>query len=959
MDSIDFNSYLETEIDGLIIESQEYNDYLRNFSKASEILDRIQDKIGKKKFNSKKELPLLLIYELFEAKRLRLEARKQSTRKGEINKYLEEIHNLHKNFSYIAKDYFYDNQKDKTRDENYNWAKLLFYNEFAICYSGVAESSISLGYAERSIALLKELSPKVDPLKEEFPQNNSLLYTFALYNKGEAERLLGNISLSLKAFKKIIDRYKKVKGDKPSDYYSASLKMALILLDQGRGDEALEYLKNVQISDFSDYRIHTCNLEKISAYIDQKEYKKARTILELYDNPMDKNFTFVSRNSALHKIRCLIEWRKNKPRDFLKSKKWRLEYESIPNLIKGSNKNEIKGILKKSIDRKDGDNFKKACKYYSEFFETERKLNKKLRNKFSDQELFGYFLYLFYDRMDNIDLQNSKNWKELKSQLDDPSEYRIGVIERIDDIEFMEDFFNCYLEYLKSEGICNDSLIDQLHDRLKDFCEEKDQLKKFEKIERDYSKYKQIDKIDDKNLKIAADFITTRYFQTKSPETEKERKYLSPTTIEEKIEQNVKNFANKIFDPPKVILPTGDKKAIGILTVLRRWNSFTPGLSSPASPSRGGGYFLYLRNEKGESKGIVIDPGFDFVNNLFFEGFSINDIDIVLITHAHPDHTDNFPKILTLLHEMDGRLKKWRRNPEESNRKQIKIVLSQGVFDLFNKQMDLSKESLQDIYVVDTKSMGYQPRICYNKGDLKIQAIKTSHSDLSEWESLGFIFSIGKNKALKKIGFTSDALWTKNFYKNFEDCSIVCAHLGAIVNVLKEKYFCETFCENHDENDENICNKCKLENFSQAKVGPKKLEKQIHDENHLYLAGLTSFFAPLLDNSNLKLGIISEFGEELKGGIRMDMYFKFNDWFKDPTKSTIDRRCLPGDIGLKVDIFSSDVLCQACQRYVNRKNIIPVPYGKEEGIFFICDECKSVLSTYQIEEKLKLYYQGL
>ena len=33
-------------------------------------------------------------------------------------------------------------------------------------------------------------------------------------------------------------------------------------------------------------------------------------------------------------------------------------------------------------------------------------------------------------------------------------------------------------------------------------------------------------------------------------------------------------------------------------------------------------------------------------------------------------------------------------------------------------------------------------------------------------------------------------------------------------------------------------------------------------------------------------------------------------------------------------------------------------YGKEEGLFFVCEECKSVLSNYQIEEKLKYYYDN-
>ena len=70
------------------------------------------------------------------------------------------------------------------------------------------------------------------------------------------------------------------------------------------------------------------------------------------------------------------------------------------------------------------------------------------------------------------------------------------------------------------------------------------------------------------------------------------------------------------------------------LSVLRKWNSYTPILPSEKGDNKGGGYFLYHRG-----KGIVIDPGFNFIENFYQEGFKVADIDAVLITHAHNDHT--------------------------------------------------------------------------------------------------------------------------------------------------------------------------------------------------------------------------------------------------------------------------------------------------------------------------------
>jgi hypothetical protein len=227
--------------------------------------------------------------------------------------------------------------------------------------------------------------------------------------------------------------------------------------------------------------------------------------------------------------------------------------------------------------------------------------------------------------------------------------------------------------------------------------------------------------------------------------------------------------------------------------------------------------------------------------------------------------------------------------------------------------------------------------------------------------SIGFLLKLSKDGIETKIGFTCDAQWNPYFWKNFKDCSIICAHLGAMVNVDKGKGFCRTFCTNFQNNDIDYrCKaqgKCKESNFENVNVDPGKIEEQTHDENHLYLGGMASFFNPLLENDKkLQLGIISEFGEELKGGIRMDFYHKFDDWFKQ--KKDKKCRCLPADIGLRIDIFSGDIFCHTCQTYVDREEIIPIAFGKEEAIFYICKECMSVLSSNQIEEKLKDYYEN-
>lgn len=93
--------------------------------------------------------------------------------------------------------------------------------------------------------------------------------------------------------------------------------------------------------------------------------------------------------------------------------------------------------------------------------------------------------------------------------------------------------------------------------------------------------------------------------------------------------------------------PASEAKALGKFVVLRRWQSFNPKIPrAPGMVVPGGGYYLCWRG-----KGIVIDPGYDFIQNFYDEGFSIEDIDAIVVTHSHPDHDDDLSSLITLVRE--------------------------------------------------------------------------------------------------------------------------------------------------------------------------------------------------------------------------------------------------------------------------------------------------------------------
>lgn len=104
------------------------------------------------------------------------------------------------------------------------------------------------------------------------------------------------------------------------------------------------------------------------------------------------------------------------------------------------------------------------------------------------------------------------------------------------------------------------------------------------------------------------------------------------------------------LDPP---LGQSKRKPSIEFICLRRYSSFFPFVPRPSAfRALGGGYFVRLHDTRdlpGASYGIAIDPGPDFIGNLYRCGFSLSDIDMVVVTHDHADHAASIDPLLSLL----------------------------------------------------------------------------------------------------------------------------------------------------------------------------------------------------------------------------------------------------------------------------------------------------------------------
>ena len=307
---------------------------------------------------------------------------------------------------------------------------------------------------------------------------------------------------------------------------------------------------------------------------------------------------------------------------------------------------------------------------------------------------------------------------------------------------------------------------------------------------------------------------------------------------------------------------------------LQRWNSTSPAQGR----SLGGGYLIYHTDKNGcVDLGIAVDPGFDFVRNLFHVGFSLADIDIVIMSHAHVDHVRDFESMLGLLLELKDR---------DSQQQKLHAIMTLGVYDRLQYLIDSpglrefvepyivdNEKEINTNYLLDTQFGFTQANDRNNKKKRKrfnpiikkiddeknaklrvsIKPTKAYHNDYSDHsDTYGFIIRIddydGK-KSSYKVGYTSDTRWHDKIMNEYKGCDSLLMHLGSLIDRKK--------------GDGNKFNHYKTS---------EQCFKFIRKKNHPYLMGMLNFIQYINDKYTKKpLILLSEFGEEMRGKIRLDL----------------------------------------------------------------------------------------
>jgi tetratricopeptide (TPR) repeat protein len=357
-----------------------------------------------------------------------------------------------------------------------------------------------------------------------------------------------------------------------------------------------------------------------------------------------------------------------------------------------------------------------------------------------------------------------------------------------------------------------------------------------------------------------------------------------------------KPFEDEVYKNQKAFQAFVEKSVakdeeIAYLKVLRRWNSYTPIVADNYHISKGGGYFL-----KFKGKGIVIDPGFNFIDNFKGAKHSFDEIDVVMITHAHNDHTSDLESILTLLNNYNKR-QKGLDDYENEDTIRADIAKAKGC-DIRSVTTDeIEKRFLEgshrrktlDIYVtksVEKKFSGMfnlrskEDYFCHivEKGDvksllgncLKVTVLGAKHDDIiSDRDSVGFVFDFDHTVLV----YTGDTGWHEEIETQYSQVRteregkhiVLLAHLGGF-----KEY--------------------------ESKYALDEKRTEAFYKNHLGRLGL----ARLIQVLKPKICFISEFGEELRRH-REELAEIYGKAFNG------DTLFFPADIGLEYNLHERKI----------------------------------------------------
>jgi len=390
-----------------------------------------------------------------------------------------------------------------------------------------------------------------------------------------------------------------------------------------------------------------------------------------------------------------------------------------------------------------------------------------------------------------------------------------------------------------------------------------------------------------------------------------------------------KNKQNKFFKTMETARSNTDSfiedesqfnQDLSFFLVLREWNSYTPALPAQEEADRGGGYFLRHGGE-----GIVIDPGYDFIDNFARAGGRLRDIQHIIVTHAHDDHTADLEALLMLFYRL--------RNPESSDvamareiprdiRKntQVSLYLSESVQRKFSGLLRLTDPMFRRNVTLSNPGKDENQILRLNE-KATLTVLPAYHDDvISREHAVGLCLDCDiDNGRVRRIVFTGDS----GLYPRLSKVQGSADQGEPEVDDSEGKALFERYKAILGERKPDLLvahiGSIKKQEFPSEHFTYAELERHFKPSrrfyvNHLGLLGTLLLIYKLAP----KAVVISEFGSELKD-IRIELVNCLAQALHDRQEAddpTTDKTFVtPGDLTIFYNIETHQFLCHSNCRF--------------------------------------------
>lgn len=373
------------------------------------------------------------------------------------------------------------------------------------------------------------------------------------------------------------------------------------------------------------------------------------------------------------------------------------------------------------------------------------------------------------------------------------------------------------------------------------------------------------------------------------------------------------------------------------LLILKAFSSSMPILlnySNDIERYSGGGFYI-----RWNGKGIAVDPGYKFVENLHRAGFSVLDVDVVVVTHEHIDHSSDI-RLLDDLHfnaSKNHKDQEYNWNPEgfyiskdDKIPHKISWYLDPVTYETVQTFADRNSgfsplcnilycvsvdqfetERLKKVFPENRNILTHQA--IQIGTDIVMQVFPTCHEQKNTRTYFGHTFGctfecMSKDRQSIQIGYTSDTSINEvsvydGMINKLQNCQIIIANISGIYE------------------DDILLKNAKARHLGY--YGCYKIAYDILKTRH----------------SPVKYYLLSEFSNQVSD-IRYDVSKYLQKELNKCSEQFSQKKplVLPAEIELEINLNTFGVKCSSCGRCSENIHIIR-PFGENQKLTYICDEC--------------------